>query len=120
MGVRFLSGLRVLDLLRLLDLLSEFFDFSPRLGDLDLGGLLDLALDLLGDLDLAEDLDLDLGLLCGDGEQEGETGRVLSDFLLLLFRDLFRDFISLAILAVWALKRSDATRSSRKDFSTGG
>ena len=61
MGVLFLSGLRVLDLLRLLDLLSVF-DFSPRLGDLDLGGLLDLALDLLGDLDLAEDLDLDLGL----------------------------------------------------------
>ena len=53
----FLSGLRVLDLRGLLDrvrglLYDDFFDFSPLLGELDLGGLLDLALDLIGDLDL--------------------------------------------------------------------
>ena len=180
----FLPGLRVLDLRGLLDrvrglLYDDFFDFSPLLGELDLGGLLDLALDLIGDLgdlhhldllllkglrvgvlflsglrvldlggrlDLALDLigDLDLLLLEGllflsglrvldlgglldlallgdldlaedsdDGEQEGEARTVLSDFQLL--RDLL-----VAILAVWALKRSETTGSSRKDFSTGG
>ena len=110
----FLSGLRVLDLRGLLDLaldligdldllLLEGLLFLSGLCVLDLGGLLDLA--LLGDLDLAEDSD--------DGEQEGEARTVLSDFQLL--RDLL-----VAILAVWALKRSETTGSSRKDFSTGG
>ena len=137
----FLSGLRVLDLRGLLDrvrglLYDDFFDFSPLLGELDLGGLLDLALDLIGDLDLlllegllflsglrVLDLgvlldlallgDLDLAEDSDDGEQEGEARTVLSDFQLL--RDLL-----VAILAVWALKRSESTGSSRKDFSTGG
>ena len=137
----FLSGLRVLDLRGLLDrvrglLYDDFFDFSPLLGELDLGGLLDLALDLIGDLDLlllegllflsglrVLDLgglldlallgDLDLAEDSDDGEQEGEARTVLSDFQLL--RDLL-----VAILAVWALKRSETTGSSRKDFSTGG
>ena len=99
-GLR-VSGQRVLDLLLgllVLDLL--FFDFSPGdLGDLDLVGLLDLILDLLGDLDL---LDLPghfegvLGL--AEGLDLALFGTVLSVFL--LFRDLFRDSLSLAILAV--------------------
>ena len=101
-----MSGLRVLDLLGLLVLDLLFFDFSPGdLGDLDLVGLLDLILDLLGDLDL---LDLPghfegvLGL--AEGLDLALFGTVLSVFL--LFRDLFRDSLSLAILAVWVLKRS--------------
>ena len=106
-GLR-VSGQRVLDLLLgllVLDLL--FFDFSPGdLGDLDLVGLLDFFFGN-GDLErLLEGLRVSglrvldlLRLLVLDLEQEGDAGTVLSVFL--LFRDLFRDSLSLAILAVW-------------------
>ena len=106
-GLR-VSGQRVLDLLLgllVLDLL--FFDFSPGdLGDLDLVGLLDFFFGN-GDLErLLEGLRVSglrvldlLRLLVLDLKQEGDAGTVLSVFL--LFRDLFRDSLSLAILAVW-------------------
>ena len=119
-----LLGLLVLDLL-------FFDFSPGDLGDLDLVGLLDLILDLLdladvpwpwpgrlgpdfldfffgnGDLErLLEGLRVSglrvldlLRLLVLDLEQEGDAGTVLSVFL--LFRDLFRDSLSLAILAVW-------------------
>ena len=121
LGLRDLGGgLRVGDPgLQVLDfdwvfLLFEFFDFSPLTGDLegllDPEGLLDTDFDfdlldleglLEGVLDLPEDSVLDLLRLRGggEGEQEGDAGTVLSVFL--LFRDLFRDSLSLAILAVW-------------------
>ena len=104
-GLR-VSGQRVLDLLGLLVLDLLFFDFSPGdLGDLDLVGLLDFFFGN-GDLErLLEGLRVSglrvldlLRLLVLDLEQEGDAGTVLSVFL--LFRDLFRDSLSLAILAV--------------------
>ena len=105
-GLR-VSGQRVLDLLGLLVLDLLFFDFSPGdLGDLDLVGLLDFFFGN-GDLErLLEGLRVSglrvldlLRLLVLDLKQEGDAGTVLSVFL--LFRDLFRDSLSLAILAVW-------------------